>query len=271
MLKKNSLIGRILIGTGLASAVTGIVLYTSREVLTLFVILWIFFATVEFLNLLRTAEIYLNLWLILLLNLSVALAAYFKLLPGFLIAPIGVIFLWTTIPRHPLPRIPVYSLFTLIYLGFLPAHLILLRSLVAEKHLSPWLTLFPLILTWTNDTAAYTIGRLIGKRQLAPALSPKKTVEGFVAGTVFSALLSWFWLPKIVSFSDQPSWLWALSGAVLGVVAQAGDLFESLFKRAARMKDSSTVFGAHGGFLDRIDSLLFTVPAFYYLLQLFSQ
>ncbi|MGQ9677790.1 MAG: phosphatidate cytidylyltransferase [bacterium] len=270
MLKKNSLIGRILIGTGLAFAVTCIILYTTREILTILVIIWILGATIEFIKILRTAEINLSLGLLILLNLSAALTAYFQLLPEFLIVPIGVIFFSSIAQRHRLPRIPVYGLFTFIYLGFLPSHLILLSSLVAEKHLSPWITMFPLILTWTNDTAAYAIGRLIGKRQLAPALSPNKTVEGFIAGTAFSALLSWFWLPKIITFSDQPSWLWALSGAVLGIIAQAGDLFESLFKRAAGIKDSSNILGAHGGFLDRMDSLLFTIPAFYYLLRLFS-
>lgn len=269
VLKKNSLTGRIVIGTVLALAVAGITLYTTPEVLTILVILWILLTTVEFVNLLRIAEINLNLWLLTFLNLTIALAAYFKLLPHFLIAPIAVVFLWATTQRQPLPRIPVYSLFTIIYLGFLPSHLILIRTTVQDKNLSPWLTLFPLILTWTNDTAAYALGRLFGRHKLAPALSPNKTVEGFFSGIVFSGILSGLWLPKLAPFSRYSAGIAVLLGAVLGAIAQAGDLFESLFKRAVGTKDSSTILGAHGGFLDRIDSLLFTIPAFYYILLLF--
>jgi len=269
VLKKNSLAGRIVIGTALALAVAAIILYAKLEILILLVVIWVSLATVEFVNLLRIAEINLNLWLLIFLNLTIVLAAYLKLQPHFLIAPIGIIFLWATTQRQPLPRIPVYSLFTIIYLGFLPSHLVLIRSTVQEKHFSPWLTLFPFVLTWLNDTAAYALGKLFGKHKLAPVLSPNKTVEGFLAGTVFSAILGGLWLPKMAPFSCYPVGIAVLLGAVLGAIAHAGDLFESLFKRAVGTKDSSTILGAHGGFLDRIDSLLFTIPAFYYILRLF--
>ncbi len=265
MLWKNSLAGRIVIGTGLALAVTGIILFARPEILSLLVAAWVVLATAEFLQLLRRVEIKLNFWLIPVLNFAIALAGHLGWLPGFLLAPIAIVFITATTARPALPRIPVYSTFALIYLGFLPSHLILLNNLIQQHHLSRWLVLFPLVLTWTNDTAAYAVGRLLGRHKLAAALSPKKTVEGFIAGLVAATLLSALWLKKIPPFASQPWWWLGLLGTGLGAIAQAGDLFESLFKRAAGQKDSATTLGEHGGFLDRADSLIFTIPAFYYL------
>lgn len=221
-------------------------------------------ATREFLQILRKAEIFLDWRFLSGLNSAVIIAAYLNWLPAFLIAPIGIIFLWAITRRPPLPRVPVYGLFVLIYLGFLPSHLILLHKL----NISRWLVLFPLVLTWANDTAAYALGKLFGKHQLAPLLSPKKTMEGFFSGLLFSALLAGFWLKRFTPYSCYPCWFLALVGVFLGALAQAGDLFESLFKRAGGVKNSSLVLGEHGGFLDRVDSLLFTIPAFYYITNL---
>ncbi len=265
MWKKNSLAGRLVIGTVLTLLVTGTILFTGSGILTLLVAVWVSFATMEFIQLLRRAEIVLPAWFTLILNLTIVLAAWRNWLPGFLIAPIGMVFLFAIARRPALPRIPVYGTFTLIYLGFLPSHLILLRNLAQEKQLSPLLVLFPLVLTWVNDTAAFALGKILGRHKLAPALSPSKTREGFLAGLVFSALLSGIWLPRLKPFSSHPIWWLALVGIGLGAIAQAGDLFESIFKRAVAVKDSSAALGEHGGFLDRVDSLLFTIPAFYYL------
>lgn len=267
-LKKNSLIGRILLGTVLSLAVAGIILYADPKILVLLVTVWVLLATGEFVKLLRTAEIILNLWLLGLLNLTIVIAGYCNWLPDFIIAPVAAVFLAALAPRPSRPRIPVYGLFTIIYLGFFPAHLVLISNFVQKSGLSRWLILFPLILTWTNDTAAYALGKLLGRHKLAPGLSPNKTVEGFSAGLLCSALLAGLWLTHLAPFSRAPAWWLALLGAGLGALAQAGDLFESLFKRAAGVKDSSSALGAHGGFLDRIDSLLFTIPAFYYILLL---
>ena len=108
-------------------------------------------------------------------------------------------------------------------------------------------------------------GKLIGRHKLAPTLSPNKTVEGYVAGLVFSAILSAAYLHFLLPFAARPIWWLAVVGIGLGTVAQAGDLFESMFKRAVGVKDTSAALADHGGFLDRVDSLLFTIPAFYYL------
>lgn len=226
---------------------------------------WSALATIEFMALLRRADVNLNRWLLPLLNVGIVAAAYFGLLPGLIVAPAAILFLAAVAARDPRPRTPVYGLFIVFYLGFAPAHLVLLKNLAVERALSGWLVFFPLALTWTNDTAAYFAGRLLGRHKLAPVISPNKTIEGFMAGLAASAALTVFYLSRQPPFSCRPIWWLALIGIGLGALAQAGDLFESIFKRAVGVKDSSTALAAHGGFLDRVDSLLFTIPAFYYL------
>ncbi|MCB8932441.1 MAG: phosphatidate cytidylyltransferase [Fimbriimonadaceae bacterium] len=117
--------------------------------------------------------------------------------------------------------------------------------------------LLALVPIWVGDSAAMLVGKAWGKRLLAPALSPKKTVEGALAnlvGCVAAALLLGPWL--------EVAWPFALgAGLACGVLGQAGDLFQSSLKRAADLKDSGSILPGHGGLLDRIDSLLFAAPA----------
>jgi phosphatidate cytidylyltransferase len=126
--------------------------------------------------------------------------------------------------------------------------------------------LFLLMLTvMVSDTAQYYTGRLFGRRPLAPAISPKKTIEGALGGFVFGTLTlavagSW-WLPRVdVRFR-------VLLGVAIVALGIAGDLFESSLKRAAGVKDSSTLIPGHGGILDRIDALLFAAPIYYVVLR----
>jgi phosphatidate cytidylyltransferase len=126
----------------------------------------------------------------------------------------------------------------------------------------------PLLLIATiavSDSAQFYTGRLFGRRLLAPAISPKKTVEGAVGGlvlaTVFIALAGPALLPNAGRLSL------ALLGVIMVVLGIVGDLFESRLKRIAGVKDSSVIIPGHGGILDRIDALLFATPAFYVYLQ----
>ena len=116
-----------------------------------------------------------------------------------------------------------------------------------------------------SDTAQYYTGRAFGRRPLAPAISPKKTVEGAVGGFLFGALslaiLGWWWLPAV------HMGLRVLIGLTVAALGIAGDLFESLLKRSAGVKDSSTLIPGHGGVLDRIDALLFAAPVYYLVLK----
>jgi len=113
----------------------------------------------------------------------------------------------------------------------------------------------------TGDTMAYFTGKSIGRAKLAPSISPNKTVEGALGGLLGSVaccvLYAHGYLPGI------PAWYAAATGAAVGIFGEAGDLFESLLKRAAGVKDSGTIFPGHGGILDRVDGLLAAGPALY--------
>lgn len=128
-----------------------------------------------------------------------------------------------------------------------------------------WL-IFTLAATWASDTAAYFVGSAFGRRRIAPALSPKKTMEGAIGGFAGSILIGAVF-SLIYEFLPLSKML--LLGLSLGAAAQAGDLLESAFKRQAGVKDSSALIPGHGGILDRIDSTLFTAPLVYYFVLLF--
>lgn len=125
------------------------------------------------------------------------------------------------------------------------------------------LVMLPLLLTWSSDTGAYAFGRLFGKRKLMPSVSPGKTVAGAVGGLVASVVVCWlyvdFVLRPVAQLALAP-WAIVVFGLLLSVAAQVGDLAESLLKREAGVKDSSTIIPGHGGILDRFDSLLFVLP-----------
>lgn len=146
------------------------------------------------------------------------------------------------------------------YIAWLLGHTMWLRGL---RDGEMWV-LFALWVTWISDAAAYYVGRAVGRRPLAPRISPKKTVAGAVgavAGGVVASLAAAAW------FIDGVGWVEAaalgLGGAIIGMV---GDLVESLWKRSAGVKDSGGLIPAHGGLLDKIDGLVFTVPSLYYYL-----
>jgi phosphatidate cytidylyltransferase len=146
----------------------------------------------------------------------------------------------------------------LLYVPFLLAHFILMHKL-EEGRL--WI-LFTLVVVYCGDTAAFYVGRTWGRKKLAPKISPGKTVEGsagVVAGSIAGALFfKFFFFPQL-----PISHALALAAGV-GMIGQMGDLFESLLKRGARVKDSGTLIPGHGGLLDRIDSVLFAAPWVYY-------
>ena len=134
------------------------------------------------------------------------------------------------------------------------------------------LTLFPLVITWICDTAAMAVGSGVGGPKLAPVLSPKKTHAGAVGGTL-GGIIAALALGKFVlnrygwNFSTGQLFLF---GLVIAVVGQIGDVAESLFKREAGLKDSSTLIPGHGGVLDRLDSLYFVIPSAAGLYRLFG-
>ncbi|NJD09726.1 MAG: phosphatidate cytidylyltransferase [Gemmatimonadetes bacterium] len=130
------------------------------------------------------------------------------------------------------------------------------------------LVLFPLVLTWVSDSGAYFGGRALGRRKLIPTVSPGKTVAGAVCGllaTIAAGVLA-AWLLTARFGLELSLGEGALGGALISLVAQVGDLAESLLKREARVKDSGRFFPGHGGVFDRVDALLFAIPtAFWFL------
>jgi phosphatidate cytidylyltransferase len=150
------------------------------------------------------------------------------------------------------------TLLGIYWLGLAFAHAVLLRRLDNGGGI----LIDVLVGTFLGDTAAYIGGRLFGRRPLAPSISPKKTWEGLFCGmliailAVFIAGLEQTWLTQ----GDA-----LLLGIAVAVIGPIGDLFESLIKRDAGIKDAGSVFGAHGGALDRLDAVIFTVVAGYYV------
>lgn len=114
-----------------------------------------------------------------------------------------------------------------------------------------------IILIWVNDSFAYFVGSALGRHKLMPNVSPKKTIEGFVGGLVFS-LISAFILVSIYGYFDI--WFYILLAIIASLIGTLGDLAESRLKRAHELKDSGSFLPGHGGFLDRFDSFLFTLP-----------
>jgi phosphatidate cytidylyltransferase len=180
--------------------------------------------------------------------------------------------LWARSPgEKPLGAIAV-TVFGVLYAGATLAYAYALRHhrFVVEPAAGAVLVFFPIALTWLSDTGAYAAGRAFGKRKLMPAVSPGKTIAGAVGAVVVSMIGAWAYnslvLRPVAQLALAP-WTALVFGAVISIVGQIGDLVESLFKREAGVKDSSTLFSAHGGVLDRLDSLYFAIPVAYLILS----
>ena len=158
-----------------------------------------------------------------------------------------------------------------IYVGFLLAHALMLREITGSgaeiegtsDFGRSWL-LFALLVTFAVDTGAYLVGRSVGRRPMAPSISPNKTWEGSLGG--FASAVAAALVLGLVFDLGVPAWQQAMIGGVVGVVGQWGDLIESKLKRIADLKDASSIIPGHGGLLDRLDSVLLTLPAVYYLI-----
>ncbi len=145
-----------------------------------------------------------------------------------------------------------------IWVGCGLGFLLLLRAMPVHGRLAVYTVL---LAVWAGDTLAYLGGRLLGRHKMAPTTSPGKTWEGFVFGTAATVFVAFVALYK-QDFLTIPESL--VLGGVLALSAPLGDLFESLLKRDAGVKDSGTLLAGHGGVLDRLDAFLFAAPAAYF-------
>jgi phosphatidate cytidylyltransferase len=147
----------------------------------------------------------------------------------------------------------------IFWIGIPLVHAVLLRDLPAH---GAGLLVDVLVGTFVADTAAYATGRMFGSHKIAPTISPNKTIEGLVGGFLIGTMGFWF----AGLYQDWLSGVDALIiGAAVAAIAPVGDLFESMLKRDLGTKDTGTLFGPHGGILDRLDAVFFTVVVGYYL------
>ncbi len=152
--------------------------------------------------------------------------------------------------------------FALIYLIFIPLYFLKIYEISGGVS---WIVVF-FCMVWASDTLAYFVGKRWGKSKLYPSISPKKTVEGALAG--LSASIGVFFIFKFIWYPSL-SWVVTLLCPVLvGGTAQVGDLCESFFKRAFDRKDSGSILPGHGGFLDRFDGVVFSLPVMYICIRL---
>jgi phosphatidate cytidylyltransferase len=147
----------------------------------------------------------------------------------------------------------------IFWIGIPLVHAVLLRDLPAH---GAGLLVDVLVGTFVADTAAYATGRMFGSHKIAPTISPNKTIEGLVGGFLIGTMGFWF----AGLYQDWLSGVDALIiGAAVAAIAPVGDLFESMLKRDLGTKDTGTLFGPHGGILDRLDAVFFTIVVGYYL------
>ena len=169
---------------------------------------------------------------------------------------------WVTLRGDPATALPDYThaIGGIAYVGLLGAHLVLLREFENGRD---WVYL-AIFSTFAVDTFAYFTGKTIGRRKLAPTISPGKTVEGTIGGMAggfaMVVLLNYFLGMRLEAALIVPL------AVLLPLAAVMGDLVESILKRGLRVKDAGKILPGHGGFLDRLDSVLFTVPVVYYFL-----
>lgn len=149
----------------------------------------------------------------------------------------------------------------------IPFSLITLAPSIVENTYNPYIIFGILIIIWSNDTFAYLVGKNFGKRKLFEKVSPKKTIEGFIGGLISGVISA-----LVIAFTTSSLSIlhWIVLSIIISIFGTIGDLVASKFKREANIKDSSNLIPGHGGFLDRLDSLIFVSSFVYLYLQLIN-
>jgi len=154
----------------------------------------------------------------------------------------------------------------LLYI-LIPFTLLTLIPSIVEDTYNPYIIFGILIIIWSNDTFAYLVGKNFGERKLFEKVSPKKTIEGFIGGLAFGVMAA-----LIIAYTTSSLSIlhWIVLSIIISIFGTIGDLVASKFKREANIKDSSNLIPGHGGFLDRLDSLIFVSSFVYLYLQLIN-
>ncbi|MCX5687006.1 MAG: phosphatidate cytidylyltransferase [Candidatus Omnitrophica bacterium] len=256
--------------------ITSVLMITLTGLITFFFPNWIFsllasamigVALLEFFNLVEKRGIFVYKYFGVIIGMCVPIIIYFQmggegyftLEPFFIVIACMFIFVLQFIRRdssQALASIAV-TLFGLLYIAWFFSFFIKLKFLPNGT----WLVAFLILVTKMGDVGAYLIGSSIGKHNLIPRISPHKTIEGTVGGLIFSLLTALASKCYLAGFSYGHL---ITLGILLGILAQVGDLAESLIKRDIGVKDSGHNLSGFGGMFDLIDSLLFTTPIFYF-------
>lgn len=191
---------------------------------------------------------------------------YFTLEPFFIVIACLFIFVLQFIRRDTANAVAsiAVTLFGLLYIAWFFSFFVKIRFMPS----GPVLVSFLILVTKMGDVGAYFIGSSVGRHNLIPRISPHKTVEGTVGGLAASVLTAIACKPML---PHLPYWHLVALGALLGILAQVGDLAESLLKRDCAVKDSGSSMSGFGGLLDIMDSLLFTAPIFYFYLEVLTK
>ncbi|MGY3792747.1 phosphatidate cytidylyltransferase [uncultured Aquimarina sp.] len=151
-----------------------------------------------------------------------------------------------------------YLITSIVFLTLIPCY---------DGIYNPIMIAGPLLMIWTNDTFAYLVGKNFGKHKLLERISPKKTIEGFIGGFIFTLIAGYL----IAIFSNTLSiYLWLIISIIMSIFGTLGDLIQSKFKRQAGVKDSGSIMPGHGGIFDRLDSIIFASPFLYAFLQILN-
>lgn len=260
---------RMLTGFIMGTIVMLCIMYGDISLLLMLVVL-LGFGSREYVKILNHKGFYPSLKVIYLTEIILATVVYFKrfdLVAITLTICAMCSFMWVLFRgKQPYIANVATTLLGMVYCGWFPLHLIFLRDLSCPKYdsgLGFVVLMFTAILL--TDVGCYYVGTKLGKHKLAPVISPNKTIEGSIGGMFFAILGA----VVIGLFIDLPWYMATIAGVICTVFAQIGDLCESMLKRDAGVKDSGSSLPGHGGFLDRTDSFILTIPIMYYSCKCF--
>lgn len=243
-----------------------------------FLMVILFLATKEYVQILRNKGFHPSLSLIIVASLIFGLLIFFgrfDLLPCVLtFATIASFLVVLFMGRQPYIANVATTTLGFMYGGWLPCFVLLIRQMglrkvhffIPEPNTGLFLLLYTFLIVVATDIGAYYFGSKFGKHQLSKVISPKKTIEGAVLGGMFAVIVAGFGV--FYTNLTLPEAL--IGGLLITCAAQLGDLSESLIKRDAGVKDSSNILPGHGGLLDRTDSYIFALPVAYYYLSYFT-
>lgn len=238
------------------------------------VLVIVFYASKEYTEILRHKGFLPSLKIMLASSAIFACLAYFNrfnLIPLAFTISATMAFMWVLFRgRQPYIANVATTLLGFVYCGWFPLHLLFLRNMggnidgwIIPSPLGAGYCLLILFAVLVTDTFCYIVGCRWGKNKLSPVISPNKTIEGSLGGTTMCMIFS-----LGIGIAIGLPWYHAtILGLLIAVFAQIGDLCESMIKRDAGVKDSSNILPGHGGFLDRTDSYILTIPVVYYYLQ----